>query len=404
MTQQHDEHVYLRSQKDGADKDYNLHLEQDADGTGLWRLFYENGKHGAALKKKEKIEGAVPYDQAKKVFDQTLKEKMSAKGGYEPQGAGVQYQSLVPADRVSGLAPQLLKSIPEALVYRRMDDPSYLWQEKKDGERRMIRKTTEGAGAAAVVTVIGTNRDGLIVPIPKELADAVAALPLPFVVLDGEDMGQGRYAAFDLVATDADPNGQRGCEDRWLALQQLLHAAPSPYWVSVAIATTPEAARELDKEVRARGGEGLVGKLKAAPYTPGVGEDQFKFPYLDRATVYVESHDGGGKRSVSIAALGADGQSVSLKKVTIPANYDVPPVGAIVDVEYLYAYPSGGLAQPRYKGVRNDRRFEHCVISQLTFKSVDACAPLADHQAQELYDPAHDDENDEEAASMAPGC
>jgi len=403
MTQQREERVYLRSQKDGADKDYNLHLEQDAGGTGLWRLLYENGKHGAALTKKEKIKGAVPYEQAKKVFDQTLKEKMSAKGGYVSQAAGVEYQSLGQADRVSGLAPQLLKAIPEALVYQRMHDPAYLWQEKKDGERRMIRKTTEGAGAAAVVTVIGTNRDGLIVPIPKDLADAVAALPLPFVVLDGEDMGQGRYAAFDLVATDDDPNGQRGCEDRWLALQQLLRAAPSSCWVSVAIATTPEAARELDKEVRARGGEGLVGKLKSAPYTPGVGEDQFKFPYLDRATVCVESHDGS-KRSVNIAVLGSDGQPVSLKKVTIPANYDVPPVGAIVDVEYLYAYPSGGLAQPRYKGIRNDRRLEHCVVSQLKFKTVDACGPLADQQVQAPYDPEFDDESEEEALGMAPGC
>lgn len=402
MTQQREEHVYLRSQKDGADKDYNLHLEHDTGGTGLWRLFYENGKHGAALKKKEKIEGAVPYEQAKRVFDQTLKEKMSAKGGYVAQDAGVEYQSLVPADRMSGLAPQLLKSIPEALVYQRMNDPAYLWQEKKDGERRMIRKSTERAGTDAVVTVIGTNRDGLIVPIPKELADAVAALPLPFCVLDGEDMGQGRYAAFDLVATEADPHGQRGCHDRWLALQQLLRAAPSPYWVSVAIATTPEGARELDKEVRARGGEGLVGKLKAAPYTPGVGEDQFKYPYLDRATVYVESRDGT-KRSVHIAALDANGQPVSLKKVTIPANYDIPPVGAIVDVEYLYAYTSGGLAQPRYKGIRTDRRLKHCVVSQLKFKSVDACATLDEQQAAAPYEAEYDEGAEEEGVGMAPG-
>lgn len=401
MTQQREEHVYLRSQKDGADKDYNLHLEMDACGSGLWRLFYENGKHGAALKRKEKIEGAVPYEQAKKAFDQTLKEKMSAKSGYVPQGAGVEYQSTVPADRVSGLAPQLLKAIPEDQVYQRMNDPAYMWQEKKDGERRMIRKSTEGAGATAVVTVIGTNRDGLIVPIPKELADAVAALPLPFCVLDGEDMGQGRYAAFDLVATDEDPKGQRACEDRWLALQQLLRAAPSPCWVSVAVASTPEAARDLDKEVRERGGEGLVGKRKSAPYTPGVGEDQFKYPYLDRATVFVESHDGT-KRSVNIAAVGADGQAVSLKKVTIPANYDVPPVGAIVDVEYLYAYPSGGLAQPRYKGVRGDRRLEHCVVSQLKYKTTDACAPLQDQQLEASYDPAYEEEAEEEVGA-APG-
>jgi bifunctional non-homologous end joining protein LigD len=403
MTQQRDEeHVYLRSQKDGADKDYNLHLEPDASGTGLWRLSYENGKHGAALKRKEKIEGAVPYEQAKKVFDQTLKEKMSAKSGYVPQDAGAEYQSTVPADRVSGLAPQLLKAVPAAVVYQRMSDPAYMWQEKKDGERRMLRKSTAGSGAAAVVTVIGTNRDGLIVPIPKELADAVAALPLPFCVLDGEDMGQGRYAAFDLVATEDDPAGARSCEARWQALQHLLRSAPSPYWVSVAVATTPDAARELDREVRARGGEGLVGKLKSAPYTPGIGDDQFKYPYLDRATVYVESQEGS-KRSVNIAVLGADGQAVSLKKVTIPTNYEVPPVGAIVDVEYLYAYPSGGLAQPRYKGVRGDRRLEHCVISQLKYKTADACASLHGLQAEASYDQAYEEEGEEEAG-VAPGC
>jgi hypothetical protein len=329
MTQHREEHVFMRSQKDGADKDYNLHLEPDAAGTGLWRLFYENGKHGAALKRKEKIEGAVPYEHAKKVFDQTMKEKTSAKGGYVPQGAGVEYQSAVPAQRVSGLAPQLLGAVPAAVVYQRMEDPAYMWQEKKDGERRMIRKTTEGAGPDAVVTVIGTNRDGLIVPIPKVLADSVAALPVPFCVLDGEDMGQGRYAAFDLVATNEDPAGARPCEARWMALQQLLHSAPSPCWVSVAVASTPAEARELDREVRARGGEGLVGKLKSAPYKPGVGEDQFKFPYLDRVTAFVEGHDAG-KRSVHIAVYGADGQPMSLKKVTIPANYDIPPVGAVV--------------------------------------------------------------------------
>ena len=400
MTNPREEHVYLRSQKNGADKDYNLHLEPD--GQGQWRLLYENGKHGAALKRKEKIEGSVPYEQAKTLFDATMKDKMKS-GGYVPQNAGVAYQDVVPIDRVSGLVPQLLKSIPTELVHQRMDDPAYMWQEKKDGERRMIRKTTEGEGASAKVTVIGTNRDGLIVPIPKELADAVAALPTDFCVLDGEDMGQGRYAAFDLVATAEDPAGQRSCEDRYLALQLLLRAAPSPCWVAVATAFHPLDAKSLNKAIFHAGGEGLVGKRKDAPYTPGVGEDQFKFPYLYRATVFVESHDGS-KRSVHIAVLDADGNTMPLKKVTIPANYDIPSVGAIVDVEYLYAHATGGLAQPRYKGVRTDRQLEHCVASQLKYKSADACLPLEAIALGAQYGPEQDDESEEEALGMAPGC
>jgi len=400
MADPREEHVYMHSTKNGADKDYNLHLEPD--GQGQWRLIYENGKHGAALKRKDKIEGAVPYEQAKAAFDATVEDKMKT-GGYVPQGAGVAYQDVVSADRISGIEPQLLKAIPTDLVHQRMADSAYMWQEKKDGERRMIRKTTVGESASAKVIVIGTNRDGLIVPIPKELADAVAALPLDFCVLDGEDMGQGRYAAFDLVATAADPAGQRRCEDRYLALQQLLRAAPSPYWIAVATAFTPADAKALNKAVFHAKGEGLVGKLKDAPYTPGVSEDQFKFPYLDRATVFVERHDGT-KRSVHIAVLDVDGNPMPLKKVTIPANYDIPPVGAIVDVEYLYAHATGGLAQPRYKGVRSDRRMEHCVASQLKFKPADECLPLEAIALGAQHEPEQDDESEEEALGMAPGC
>jgi hypothetical protein len=106
MTDPREEHIYLRSQKNGADKDYTLHPE--TDGQGRWRLLYETGKHGAALKRKEKIEGSVPCEQAKALFDSTMKDKMKS-GRYVTQNAGVAYQDVVPADRVSGLVPQQLK-------------------------------------------------------------------------------------------------------------------------------------------------------------------------------------------------------------------------------------------------------------------------------------------------------
>ena len=159
-------------------------------------------------------------------------------------------------------------------------------------------------------------------------------------------------------------------------------------------ASTPAEARELLAVVHARDGEGLVGKRKDAPYSPGTNShDQFKYPFIDRATCFVEKIEGV-KRSVHIAVLGAEGQVVPLKKVTIPANYDVPAVGAIVDIEYLYAYESGGLAQPRYKGVRGDRSREHCVASQLKYKPPGEYAQLE----------GEDDGDAEESGLPAPGC
>jgi bifunctional non-homologous end joining protein LigD len=44
------------------------------------------------------------------------------------------------------------------------------------------------------------------------------------------------------------------------------------------------------------------------------------------------------------------------KIVTIAANQPLPPVGSLVEVEYLYAFPSGALFQPVYKGLRTDKR------------------------------------------------
>lgn len=399
------EHIYLYSNKDGADKDYNLHLVPAAGPGDLWHLNYENGKHGAVLKSKGKFNSPVAYAEAKKEFDKTVREKMT-KGGYKPQGSTEAYQDIIPAERRSGIEPQLLEARPVAEVLALMNDPAYMWQEKMDGERRPIEKMTVGiGGSASSIMVSGTNREGLIVPIPKNLEAAVAALPLPSFIIDGEDLGQGRFAAFDLISCPADPRGQRPYSQRFAALQELLNAAPSPCWIAVPTASTPVEARALLAVVQERAGEGLVGKRKDAPYSPGFNShDQFKFPFIDRATCFVEKVEGV-KRSVHIAVLGADGQVVPLKKVTIPANYDVPAVGAIVDIEYLYAYESGGLAQPRYKGVRGDRRLAHCVASQLKFKPAGEYAQLREERAAAAADVDDDVETEaEECESEAPSC
>ena len=55
--------------------------------------------------------------------------------------------------------------------------------------------------------------------------------------------------------------------------------------------------------------------------------------------------------------------------VTIPVNYNVPAVGALIEVEYLYAYPNGALAQPVYRGERDDLDKTACVEAQLIFKA-----------------------------------
>ena len=68
-----------------------------------------------------------------------------------------------------------------------------------------------------------------------------------------------------------------------------------------------------------------------------------------------------------------DGETVvPVGNVTIPPNKEVPPLNALVEVRYLYAYKGGSLYQPTYIMDRSDELDrEECVISQLSYKSED---------------------------------
>jgi bifunctional non-homologous end joining protein LigD len=41
----------------------------------------------------------------------------------------------------------------------------------------------------------------------------------------------------------------------------------------------------------------------------------------------------------------------------------------VIEVRYLYAYPNGALYQPVYQGVREDKNYDECMISQLKYKA-----------------------------------
>ena len=117
------------------------------------------------------------------------------------------------------------------------------------------------------------------------------------------------------------------------------------------------------------GQEGVVFKRLDAPYIPGrpnSGGDQFKFKFVETASVVVTAQNG--KRSVQMGLY--DGERiVSAGNVTIPVGQVIPEEGAIIEVRYLYAFPeSGALFQPVYLGQRDDIEANECSVSQLKFK------------------------------------
>jgi bifunctional non-homologous end joining protein LigD len=117
--------------------------------------------------------------------------------------------------------------------------------------------------------------------------------------------------------------------------------------------------------------EGIVFKRLDAPYTPGKpnsGGPQLKFKFVATLSAIVAKVND--RRSVEISLF--KGRSlVSCGNVTIPANHDIPEVGAVVEVRYLYAYrDSLALHQPVYLGPRDDIDPGECLASQLKFKAL----------------------------------
>jgi len=87
------------------------------------------GRRGSTLNTGTKTTVPVNYEDARRIFDKLVKEKMAK--GYTPGADGTPYQH---ADKQpSGILPQLLNPIEEAEVVALLSDDNYCAQEKLDG-------------------------------------------------------------------------------------------------------------------------------------------------------------------------------------------------------------------------------------------------------------------------------
>lgn len=364
------ESIALFYTEGSSDKEYRVELREV--GAGEWLTLAFNGRRGSTLKEQKKTPTPVDYDTAKKLYDKVVLAK--TKDGYTPDQSGAVYQSTDMADRFSGFVPQLLNSVRKpAELQALIHDPSILAQEKHDGERRPIRHTAAKTD--------GLNKEGVIVSLPVNVADEIASLGQDLLV-DGEIMGE-RYVAFDLLELGGHDLRQRPYSDRLELLTGLLEGQNLKQVELVVTARTPAEKQKLFDGLKDHQAEGVVLKKASAPYAPGrpaSGGSQMKWKFIETCSVRVASAHKT-KRSVSVECLAADGQGiVALGNVTIPANFDIPAAGSIVNVEYLYLYEGGSLFQPVYKGSRTDQALPDA-LHQFKLKSTVAFDATAEAPA-----------------------
>lgn len=356
-SEEKEESISLYFKNESSDKEYHLQLKQTEEG---WQVPFQYGRRGRSLTSLFKNKAPLTFAEAWKLYDKTKRGQLA--DGYTEDVSGAVYQSADREALFTGITPQLLNEMDETAFEALIHDPNWVFQEKYDGERLMIKKA-EGA-------VMGINKKGLRVPIPVSMEAAVLALPCQSCLLDSEQLGE-RAAVFDLIELDGACLRSKGVSDRKTRLDALLEAAPCESLIHVVTATDPESKRALHDLIKEADGEGVVGKRRDAPYEagrPNSGGSQIKRKFTQSATVIVGAAHKT-KSSVSVYAFNENKERVELGNVTISAKHPMPEPGAIVEVKYLYAYEGGSLYQPSYKGPRSDQDLADCVVSQLKYKA-----------------------------------
>lgn len=322
-----------------SDKEYHAQLEPQGNG---WVVRFQYGRRGSALKAGTKTASPVALATAAKIYDRLVNEK--TRKGYTPDVGGEVFQDTVAGEAFSGFLPQLPQTIRaprdiEAMI----QDPAFWLQEKYDGENRQMHIHQK--------QVCGINKRGLVVALPMNLV--MQAKTLPDLLTSGEIIGDRLYL-FDLQELNGRDLRDKPYAERMSLLARVVNGQDDIQ--VVASARTTEQKRALIEQVGDRRGEGVVFKRADAAFRPGKqaarDADQFKWKFTEDCTVRV-AQVNSGRRSIGVAIDGPDGQ-MPMGNVTIPVNHDLPVVGDLVSVTYLYLFEDGRLYQPQYKGVRTD--------------------------------------------------
>ena len=244
-----------------------------------------------------------------------------------------------------GQLPQLLNAVDRATALRLARKPTVGMQEKKDGERLLLRSVGS--------CVTGGNKKGLVTTVPLPVADDI--IRLGDVETDGEKI-HATYHVFDLLSHQGVDLRRLGFLDRYQRLAALFAGCggDSASVRLVPLVTGLEAKLRLIAELESAGKEGFVLKDLSAPYDASDATSQLKHQFR-RSDSFIagESHPSG-RHSVQVFVLRADGTPRDLGFVTIPGSVALPRPGQIVSVQYLYVHagPGGKLHQAVFERIR----------------------------------------------------
>lgn len=346
--------ITLYFKEGSSDKVYHASIVQS---NGNFNVEYAFGRRGSMLSTGKKNATPVPYDDAKKIFDKLVKEKMAK--GYTPGEDGTPYRHTDLEQRETGIRCQLPNPISEQELDAYFSDPGWWMQEKKNGKHLLVLKDGQ--------KVVGINKKGLSVGIPETIHTQSLTIK-ENLIIDGEAIGD-RIFAHDLLLLSGQDLRCMKFKERLLILEQLIQKLPGNTFSIIETAKTRSEKIHLFDRLKSDKKEGVVFKNSDATYAAGrptVGGNLLKFKFYETAS-FIVTKIHNDRRSVAIG-LNHEGQLTSSGNVTLPLNRAIPEIGDVVEVRYLYAFKeSGSLHQPVFLGVRDDIDAKECTTKQLKY-------------------------------------
>lgn len=347
------------AQGGSSDKVYHLSLVQD-EVTDVYVVAAQYGRRGSALTSQVKA-SAIDYAKAKKTFDKIKREKLAK--GYFEEGQAPAPQVAPNGEPVDVKPPELLEEITNGQGPTRfIADDDYWMQDKSDGvSRGVIKQKGE---------IFGINKLGKVVPLPAELVEELAKIKLESFQIDAELVGS-KLVCRDLLVADVDIS-----ESPYLQrFRQLIETLPleSPYLQIVETWSGEKKAAALEKSKLERR-EGVVFKLKSAPYRAGRNGQHKKYKFIKTLSAICGQPRATGKDSVELFLWEMMPPDNDIPRVKVRCGtvslIGKPAVkeGDIVEVQYLYAYQSCLMVQARMKCLRQDVTPEECTTAQLIYK------------------------------------
>ncbi len=356
--------VALAKQEGKMDKVYHLSIEHAGD---KYIVRYANGRRGGTLTTGTRTKAPVDLLTAQAVYENVLSEKLRDRYQVTGHGGPLPMTIVKPNNNKTPVItpkvtflPQLLIPLSEAAGEAMIEKVNGTWcaQEKKFGKRLMIHKRNGEVSA--------TQKQGRACAMPTCVAEMVGKLHGD-CTLDGELMGDV-YWAFDLLWHEGQDWRGQAYGKRLATLEALIGNRKG----SLRVVHTVRGVKDVRAHctaLRAANAEGMVFKDLCAAYVSGDGHrTQYKFKFYAECSCVVQAHNEARSVAVSLYFNDGSGQGICLGNVTIPPNHDVPPIGAVIEVRYLFAFKGGALYEPVYNGLRTDVPNTDCTLAKQNLK------------------------------------